>query len=252
MNISVCMATYNGEQYVVEQIASILEQLSSADEVIVVDDCSTDDTVNTLKSLNDPRIKLYSNDRNRSHVYSFGRAISLAQNEIIFLSDQDDRWIKGRVTLMVKSLLDTGAMVVSTNSYFMDKDGNKITFKVDGVRSSSSFKNFKNIIDIFIGKVNYFGCAMAFRKRIVGLVLPMPTFVESHDLWIAMASNLIGLNIHLDDHTLFRRVHGNNASIIKRDLLPKIWSRVIFLASIAVLLYRIPPKYLSSSMNEQD
>jgi len=248
VNISVCMATYNGEKYIEEQIASILEQLCYHDEVIVVDDCSSDDTVNILQSLNDPRIKIYSNNRNRSHVYSFGRAISLAQNEIIILSDQDDRWIKGRVSLMVNSLLDTGALVVSTNSDFMDKDGNNITFKADGVVASKSSKNFMNILDIFIGKANYYGCAMAIRKKIIDLILPMPSFVESHDLWIAMASNLIGSNLHLDDKTLFRRVHGSNASIIQRRLFLKVWSRVIFLASIAVLLFRIKKNSFYSAM----
>lgn len=238
MNISVCMATYNGERYVVEQIASILEQLSSDDEVIIVDDCSKDNTVKILQNLNDYRIQIYLNDRNRGINYSFERAICLAKNDFIFLSDQDDIWIKGRVSLMVKELLDTGALLVSSNFEFMDMNGKKICYPVDGVKSSNSCKHLKNILDIFKGKTNYYGCAMAFRKNMVKMILPIPSFVESHDLWISLASNLIGSNAHLDEKTLTKRVHNNSATKTQRGLFPKLWSRFIFGISIVVLLFR--------------
>lgn len=239
MNISVCMATYNGEKYIVEQMTSILQQLTHDDEVIVIDDSSNDNTLKILKDLNDPRIKIYLNDRTRSHVFSFGRAISLAKNDIVFMSDQDDIWIKDRVSLMVKKLLDTGSLLVSSNFEFIDMNGEKMYYPVDGVKSSNSSKHFKNILDIFVGKTNYYGCAMAFRKDMVRLILPIPSFVESHDLWISLASNLMGSNAHLDEKTLKKRVHNNNAaSTLKRGLLPKLWSRVIFMISIIVLLLR--------------
>ena len=118
MNISVCMTTYNGERYVAEQITSILEELKSDDEVIVVDDCSKDGTVKILQDLNDLRIKIYVNDRNKGINVSFERAIYLANNDYIFLSDQDDIWIKGRVSLMVKKLIETSTLLVSSNFDF--------------------------------------------------------------------------------------------------------------------------------------
>lgn len=238
MNISVCMATYNGEKYIIEQITSILEQLSSDDEVIVVDDSSNDNTVKILQDLNDSRIQIYLNDRNRGHVFSFSRAISLANNDIVFMSDQDDIWIKGRVLLMVKKLLDTGSLLVSSNFEFMDMNGKKIYEPVNRMKSSNSCEHLKNILGIFAGKTNYCGCAMAFRKNMVKLILPIPSFVESHDLWIPLASNLIGSNAHLDEKTLRKRVHNNNVTNTQRGLLPKLYSRFIFVKSIVVLLLR--------------
>jgi glycosyltransferase involved in cell wall biosynthesis len=238
MNISVCMATYNGERYVAEQITSILDELKSDDEVIVVDDCSKDGTVKILQDLNDLRIKIYLNDRNKGINVSFERAIYLANNDFIFLSDQDDIWIKGRVSLMVKRLLDTESLLVSSNFEFMDINGRKIGHPVDGVKSSNSRKHLNNILDIFIGKTNYYGCAMAFRKDMVELILPIPSFVESHDLWIALGANVIGSNTHLDEKSLIKRIHNNNATITNRNLFLKIWSRFIFGISIVVLLLR--------------
>src|SRR5436305_15139268 len=81
MGISVCMATYNGEKFIARQVRSILEQLAPDDELIVVDDCSSDGTVDAIRRLDDPRIAIHCNDRNRREVYSFSRAISLARHE---------------------------------------------------------------------------------------------------------------------------------------------------------------------------
>lgn len=57
--ISVCMATYNGQKYIKEQITSILEQLGGNDELVISDDQSTDSTLDIIKSFNDERIKVF-------------------------------------------------------------------------------------------------------------------------------------------------------------------------------------------------
>ena len=235
---SVCLATFNGEKYVARQMESILEQLAADDEVIVVDDCSTDGTVAAVEHLGDRRIAVHINDRNRREVYSFGRAISLARHQYIFLSDQDDVWLPGRVALM-KAALRT-ALLATSNFEWMDEDERPLQVPYDGVLSQDSSRHLKNISDIFFGKTNYFGCAMAFRRALVPLILPIPDYVESHDLWIAMAANLIGSNLHLDERTLRKRRHGNNATstISSRSLALKLRARAIFARSLLDLWKR--------------
>lgn len=98
MSISVCMATYNGAKFLTQQLESIIPQLNEEDELVIVDDCSTDNTLRIIQSTNDFRIKIFLNETNRGHVYSFGRALELASNDIIFMSDQDDIWLEGRIT----------------------------------------------------------------------------------------------------------------------------------------------------------
>ena len=71
MKISVCMATYNGEKYIKEQLDSILSQIGKNDEVIVSDDSSTDNTIEIVKSFNDSRIKIFENQTFKSPVYNF-------------------------------------------------------------------------------------------------------------------------------------------------------------------------------------
>ena len=65
MKISVCMATYNGEKYIKEQLESILSQIGEHDEVIISDDSSTDNTVEIINSFNDCRIKIYKNTKEK-------------------------------------------------------------------------------------------------------------------------------------------------------------------------------------------
>jgi glycosyltransferase involved in cell wall biosynthesis len=238
MGASVCMAAYNGEKYVVRQLQSILDQLSPDDEVIVVDDCSTDGTIEAVKGLNDPRVALHVNDRNRREVYSFSRAISLARHQFIFLSDQDDIWLPGRVALMTEALQTS--LLATTNFDWIDQDERPLQISHDGVLPEDSGRYFKNIADIFLGKTTYFGCAMAFRRELIPLILPIPDYVESHDWWVALAGNLAGSNIHLSDKTFWKRRHGKNATSTtsSRSLASKLRSRAIFARSLLDLQKR--------------
>jgi glycosyltransferase involved in cell wall biosynthesis len=234
------MATYRGERYVERQLRSILDQLGVSDEVIVVDDCSPDRTVEQVMSLQDPRIKVFQNDSNRREVYSFGRAIGIAKGDIIFLSDQDDVWSPGRVQLMVHQLQRSSAALITSNFEWMDESERPLDVAFDGVSAAASKRHIKNIIDIFIGKTNYFGCAMAFRRELVPMIVPIPSYVESHDLWIALAANQLGSNLHIDDKTIRKRRHGNNATstVSNRPVSRRLLSRLIFARSMIDLSIR--------------
>jgi hypothetical protein len=132
------------------------------------------------------------------------------------------------------------AALVTTNFEWIDADGNPLPVSVDGVRADASGKFLKNIGDIFVGKTSYFGCAMAFRRDLVPLILPIPAYVESHDLWIAMAANTAGSNVHLEDPSLLKRRHDSNATraVSGRSLVSKLWSRAIFARALLDLLAR--------------
>lgn len=82
--ISVCIATYNGERYIQEQLFSILKQLSLVDEIIISDDHSIDNTINLIKSINDSRIRIFQNDSERGYTGNFENAIRKSSGDIIF------------------------------------------------------------------------------------------------------------------------------------------------------------------------
>ena len=84
--ISVCMATFNGEKYIEEQINSILLQLGKEDEIIISDDGSTDNTLDIIRELNDERIKLYQNNKQHGYAHNFENALIHASGDYIFFS----------------------------------------------------------------------------------------------------------------------------------------------------------------------
>lgn len=238
LRVSVCMATYNGEKYVGEQVDSILRQLRATDELIVVDDGSLDATVDIVRAFNDDRIRLLDRQPNVGPVGAFSRAIAHANGDVIMMADQDDIWLNGRLALFLAAFANTPALVVSANSTYIDGNGQPIDRCVPTLRAQDSSKWMRNIASIMSGNTSYYGCAMAFRSEIRDLLVPFPQYVESHDLWVALAANLLRRNLHLETATLARRIHGNNASIVSRRLSAKMWSRVVFVISLVHIAWR--------------
>ena len=102
--ISVCLATYNGESFLKEQIDSILCQLSLEDEIIVSDDGSSDKTIEILNAYGDSRIKIYKGPCQNNPALNFENALAQARGDYIFLSDQDDVWELNKVEVCLKYL----------------------------------------------------------------------------------------------------------------------------------------------------
>lgn len=237
-NVSICMACYNGEAYIKEQIDSILPQLVEGDELIIIDDGSKDETAVVVQSIKDTRIKYLKNASNMGVNKSFEKAIKYTKHEYIFMADQDDIWPEGRLEAML-SAMKQGNLLVSGNSLAIDAKGETSDYDLGVLYEADSKAYLKNIIRIFTGKAYYYGCAMAFQKKLCEVVMPFPDYMESHDLWIAMAANMLKSNAHLEEIILKRRIHGKNASVLQRKLSEKLYSRWIFVKSYVTLFWRI-------------
>ena len=123
MKISVCIATYNGEKYIKEQLSSILSQLEENDEVIISDDSSTDNTIQIVENFKDKRIRIFREQKFKSPIYNFENAISKATGDIIFLSDQDDIWHKAKVHKIKQYLSNEDITCIVTNASIIDEEG---------------------------------------------------------------------------------------------------------------------------------
>ena len=88
--LSVCLPTYNGEVYLREAIQSVLQQTYSAFEVVVVDDASTDRTMQILREFTDPRVRIYQNPRRKGIPGNWNVAAGLARGEYVCIFHQDD------------------------------------------------------------------------------------------------------------------------------------------------------------------
>src|SRR5256885_16534565 len=111
------MAAYQGERYIALQLHSILEQLSEQDEVIIVDDGSTDATCQEIRRFEDPRIVLLENGQNRGVLRTFESALTRSSGEIVFLSDQDDLWLPKKVETILEAFArDQELMLVASEA----------------------------------------------------------------------------------------------------------------------------------------
>ena len=147
--ISVAMCTYNGAQYLKEQLDSIVKQTRLPNEVVVCDDGSIDATLQLLdkfKEITPFSVRIYRNKTNLGPTKNFEEAISLCRGDIIVLSDQDDIWVPYKLETLERAFekysdigyIFSNAWVVDKKSRFVgDTIWNRISFTI---RDRSSFK----------------------------------------------------------------------------------------------------------------
>lgn len=206
--ISVCLASYNGEAYIRQQIDSILPQLTLEDELIISDDGSKDDTSHILASYSDnPIVKVYPGPR-LGVVKNFESAIAHAKGDVIFLADQDDVWLPNKVEEMVRVFTESpDTLVVVSDLTIVDSQLEAI---------EPSYFDYRQVKTGFFHNLlrnGYIGAGMAFRSNLKKKILPFPEKLPMHDMWIGLLArnNVVFVKKQL---TLYRR-HNENASEIQ-------------------------------------
>lgn len=228
--VSVCMATFNGASFVHQQIASIIEQLAPDDEIVIVDDASTDDTREVITAFNDSRVRLHAQPVNAGYVRAFERALQLATGDILLLSDQDDVWTRDRLARMCAAL--ESRSIVAGNYSVLGAAGEPTRRPLLASRFDNSPR--RNEIGILIGYRPYFGCAMGLTRQVLSAVLPIPHyFFESHDLWLALVGNELRSLHHLDATVVTRRLHESNVTPLGwRSLRSIMRARIMLLRGL--------------------
>jgi glycosyltransferase involved in cell wall biosynthesis len=120
--ITVLMPVYNAEKYLAEAIESILNQSFSDFEFLIVDDASTDKSVDIINSYDDERIKLIHNDKNFGVTYSLNRGLKLAFGKYIARQDADDISFKNRLQLQYEYLENHPQTVLLGSQAVFDKN----------------------------------------------------------------------------------------------------------------------------------
>ena len=127
MTTSVAMCTYNGAQFIKEQLLSILHQTMPVDEIVICDDCSTDETLDIIEEIQrhtSIRFLIIKNKTNIGFFKNFLHAMSLCTGDVIFLADQDDIWLSNKVDVIMKYMSKNSIWdVVFTDGNLIDECG---------------------------------------------------------------------------------------------------------------------------------
>lgn len=224
--ISIAMATYNGEKYLQEQIDSILRQTIQPTEIVICDDCSTDNTWEILQlyASKDSRFHIYRNDQNLGFGGNFEKAISLCHGDYIALSDQDDIWVDNHIELLYNGL--GNKMMSCGNALLVDENGNSLgtTWKEMEQLDYIPDDDFLKLKSIILFRNPFQGASMLFRKELIMYALPFPQGTLFHDRWFAIISAATGGINYINEILLYYRRTQQNVTVdrIKRNRIKAV------------------------------
>lgn len=208
MDISVCMAIHNGEDYLIPQMKSILMQLKPTDEIVAVDDASTDNSANVLSSFSDKRLRVVQNRHNLGVLASFEKALRLAHGDILFLSDQDDIWLSHKVETVINAFsINPEITLVASDAKIIDGAGRVLADSFFSRRGPFS----KGMVHNFL-KNKHLGCTLAFRRSMLSHFIPIPRDIPMHDIWFGLINAIYGEAFFIDQPLIAYRRHKKNVS----------------------------------------
>lgn len=202
---SVCIATYNGEKYIEQQMESIVSQLTDRDEIVVSDDGSKDNTIELVENFR----KKYSNitvvdGPKKGFSCNFENAVKNASRDIIVFSDQDDIWENNKI-----SKID--------EVFTKNKDATTILHTMSTFRANEEEKHelpisyHKGVLRNLVMS-SYWGCCMAVKREFLVRFLPFREYCIGHDQLTGLMTEKYGKNIFIDEDLLKHRLHDSNTS----------------------------------------
>ena len=140
--VSIIMPSFNTAPYIKETIQSVLNQTYTNWELIIVDDCSTDNTDEILSTINDKRIRYFKNEKNSGAAVSRNKALLEARGQWIAFLDSDDLWMPEKLEKQINFMEKNGYSFSYTNYEEIDVEGNKTGVKVTGPKKITKIGMF--------------------------------------------------------------------------------------------------------------
>ena len=212
--VDILLATYNGEQYLREQLDSIMCQTYSNFRLLISDDCSSDSTKEILEEYveKDKRIIVFSQEKNLGVVKNFEFLLKRVENKYFMFSDQDDIWNENKIEKSIKVIEETKSDLVYSDLEVVDSSLN-VTYssywKLKGFyKKIVKYNNFESLyLNNFIT-----GCTMLSKKEFIDEVLPLPNTSKFilHDYWIPLILSQKHKITYIEEPLIKYRQHKNN------------------------------------------
>jgi glycosyltransferase involved in cell wall biosynthesis len=216
--ISIALCTYNGLPFLSEQLKSIAGQTILPLELIVLDDASTDLTVQEICEFSKQApftVTLYENKERLGPIQNFSQAINACQGHYIALCDQDDFWLPNRLELTFQAMKVAEEkfgshvpLLVHTDLAVVDAAGKSIApsfMNLSRIRHCAEKPLSKLIAQNFVT-----GNTILINRPLAKAALPIPAEAAMHDWWLALVAAAVGRIIFIDQPTVLYRQHKTN------------------------------------------
>lgn len=205
--VSIVLATYNGEKYLAKQLESLFLQTYSNIEIITVDDCSTDNTVNILReyALKHANLKVYVNEANLGFIKNFEKGCTLTNGEFIAFCDQDDYWDARKIEKTVAAIGEHA--IAYCDSLVCDEN---LNFKGIKISDLVNFKSWNNCLQLAVF-CRIYAHAMLFKKSFFNIAFPFLSVIPP-DWWLPYLSTFHGGMKYFPEPLVWYRQHEHNVS----------------------------------------
>ncbi len=203
--VSIALCTYNGEQYLHEQLESLLGQTYKNIEVIIVDDCSTDSTVAICKAYaaKDSRISIEANESNLGFNKNFEKCIRKCGGDYIAVSDQDDIWLSNKIETMLSQWKPDILLMHHASKSFEKHPLPPLTISKKYLPSGCTDVKF------LLGMNHVQGCTVLFHKSLLSYIFPFPEIY--YDWWLGLSALINGKIYYLNENLIYHRRHDSSA-----------------------------------------
>lgn len=216
-SVSIALAVYNGEKFLPQLLASLESQTIKPSELIVLDDCSTDNSLEVIQSFRLSFKKtIFSNERNEGPVFTFKKLAGLCKGNFIAFCDQDDIWLPQKIehSLLAIKKIDSNIPAIAFSDLSVIDEEDKLIHKSFFELRSSSPKKF-SLPDLLFENI-VTGCASIINKAMANKLANMPLNILMHDHWMALIGYSFGKYVFINEPLVLYRAHGTNVTDKKK------------------------------------
>lgn len=222
MKLSIALASYNGVNYIQDQLDSFVRQTRQPDQLIISDDGSSDGTLEVIEKFQKTapfEVLVLSDQENLGYAGNFNRALRAATGDLVFLSDQDDVWFPEKMEKMEKfSRNNPDSLVIMCDAELTDGALNPVGLTKLGQIQSGGLGMSSFVM----------GCCAAVRREFLDMVLPIPKGYPAHDTWLMYIADGIGGKLVLNEPLQYYRRHEGNKSGFIANRTSRISRRHVF------------------------
>ena len=214
--ISIVLTTFNGENYLREQLDSILCQTYDNFELIIIDDCSSDITCSIIKEYQnkDKRITFINNNENLGCSRNFEKGISYTSGSLIAFCDQDDVWTKTKLSTLKKRIESENLDMVYSDCEVIDNNNVVVLDSFSRINKNYGLTSSEEkIATISILNSYVLGCSMLIKRDALIKCMPFEHGKFNHDKWIVFNLACFGSFSFVKEKLFKYRIHSNNLSI---------------------------------------